>query len=57
MSCYLVPFDEDPKDTDVWFMDHDYLENMAAMFRKVNGWLTVTGFGRAVGVIYRHCLE
>ena len=36
MSC-LVPFDEEDKDKDVWFFDHEYLENMYAMFRKVNG--------------------
>ena len=32
-----VPFDEDEKDNSVWFMDHDYLENMYGMFKKVNG--------------------
>ena len=34
---YLVPFDEDDKDRSVWFLDHDYLENMYHMFKKVNG--------------------
>lgn len=33
----LVPFDEDEKDKSVWFLDHDYLENMYTMFKKVNG--------------------
>lgn len=33
----LVPFDEDEKDPSVWFLDHDYLENMSGMFKKVNG--------------------
>ena len=33
----LVPFDEDDKDRSVWFLDHDYLENMYHMFKKVNG--------------------
>lgn len=32
-----VPFDEDDKDDTVWFLDHDYLENMYGMFKKVNG--------------------
>lgn len=32
-----VPFDEDDKDTSVWFLDHDYLEHMYGMFKKVNG--------------------
>lgn len=34
---FLVPFDEDDKDKSVWFLDHDYLENMYGMFKKVNG--------------------
>ena len=38
LTCPLsVPFDEDDKDKSVWFLDHDYLENMATMFKKVNG--------------------
>ena len=32
-----VPFDEDEKDKSVWFLDHDYLESMYSMFKKVNG--------------------
>lgn len=32
-----VPFDEDDKDKTVWFLDHDYLESMYSMFKKVNG--------------------
>jgi hypothetical protein len=33
----VVPFDEDERDMDVWYLDHDYLENMYTMFKKVNG--------------------
>lgn len=41
----LVPFDEDDKDDSVWFLDHDYLENMYGMFKKVNGrWRCGTGW-------------
>lgn len=42
--CLLctVPFDEDDKDDSVWFLDHDYLENMYGMFKKVNGTSLVT---------------
>jgi 26S proteasome regulatory subunit N8 len=32
-----VPFDEEEKEKEVWFLDHEYLENMYTMFRKVNG--------------------
>ena len=34
---FAVPFDEDEREPSVWFLDHNYLENMTAMFRKVNG--------------------
>lgn len=32
-----VPFEEDEKDPSIWFLDHNYLENMFRMFKKVNG--------------------
>lgn len=32
-----VPFEEDERDPSIWFLDHSYLENMAAMYKKVNG--------------------
>ena len=32
----LVPFEEDEKDPSVWFLDHNYVENMNDMFKKVN---------------------
>lgn len=41
MSAYLfivpilVPFDEDEKDKNTWFLDMDYLESMYGMFYKV----------------------
>uniref|UniRef100_A0A914WHH7 26S proteasome non-ATPase regulatory subunit 7 n=1 Tax=Plectus sambesii TaxID=2011161 RepID=A0A914WHH7_9BILA len=34
-NCFAVPFDEDDKDADTWFLDMDYLENMYSMFHKV----------------------
>ena len=37
LCAFAVPFDEDDRDHSVWFLDHNYLENMTAMFRKVNG--------------------
>ncbi len=37
VSYSAVPFDEDEKDKSVWFLDHDYLEIMYSMFKKVNG--------------------
>lgn len=32
-----VPFEEDDRDPNIWFLDHSYLEGMSAMFKKVNG--------------------
>lgn len=31
-----VPFEEDEKDPSVWFLDHNYIEGMNDMFKKVN---------------------
>lgn len=36
-SVLAVPFEEDDKDPSIWFLDHNYLENMFRMFKKVNG--------------------
>jgi 26S proteasome regulatory subunit N8 len=35
-SAYAVPFEEDEKDPSVWFLDHNYVESMNDMFKKVN---------------------
>lgn len=35
-NSFAVPFEEDPKDSAVWFLDHDYVEAMLAMFKKIN---------------------
>jgi 26S proteasome regulatory subunit N8 len=31
-----VPFEEDDKDPRIWFLDHNYVESMNDMFKKVN---------------------
>lgn len=41
---FVVPFDEDERDRSVWFLDHDYLENMYAMFKKVNARERIVGW-------------
>lgn len=43
-NSFAVPFDEDDKDKSVWFLDHDYLENMYGMFKKVNAREKVVGW-------------
>lgn len=47
VSCtnsFAVPFEEDERDSSVWFLDHDYLENMFGMFRKVNARERIVGW-------------
>ena len=34
--AFSVPFEEDDKDPSVWFLDHNYVESMNDMFKKVN---------------------
>eukprot|EP00128_Syssomonas_multiformis_P015189 Colp12_sorted_trinity150504_noHs@639 len=43
-NSFAVPFEEEDKDPSVWFMDHDYVENMAAMFKKVNARERIVGW-------------
>ncbi|XP_076033933.1 regulatory particle non-ATPase 8 isoform X2 [Oratosquilla oratoria] len=43
-NSFAVPFDEDDKDKSVWFLDHDYLENMYHMFKKVNAREKIVGW-------------
>lgn len=43
-NSFAIPFDEDDKDASVWYLDHDYLEHMAAMFKKVNAKERVVGW-------------
>merc|ERR1712039_71382 len=43
-NCFAVPFDEDNKDEKVWFLDHDYLDTMFNMFRKVNAKERIVGW-------------
>lgn len=35
-NSFAVPFEEDDKDASVWFLDHNYVESMNDMFKKVN---------------------
>lgn len=36
-NSFAIPFEEDENDSKTLFMDHDYIENMLEMFKKVNG--------------------
>ncbi|KID76618.1 26S proteasome regulatory subunit rpn-8 [Metarhizium brunneum] len=35
-NSFAVPFEEDDTDPSVWFLDHNYVESMNDMFKKVN---------------------
>ncbi|KAI9684707.1 MAG: proteasome regulatory particle subunit [Trizodia sp. TS-e1964] len=35
-NSFAVPFEEDEKDRSVWFLDHNFVESMNDMFKKVN---------------------
>jgi hypothetical protein len=39
-NSFGVPFEEDDKDAKTWFLDHNYVEGMFEMFKKVNGTLS-----------------
>lgn len=43
-NSYAVPFEEDLKEPSIWFLDHNYHENMFAMFKKVNARERVVGW-------------
>jgi 26S proteasome regulatory subunit N8 len=43
-NSFAVPFEEDSKNSEVFYLDHNYLENMLAMFRKVHAKERVVGF-------------
>ena len=43
-NSFASPFDEDEKDRDVWFLDHEYLEQMYNMFKKVNAKERIVGW-------------
>ena len=36
LNYSTVPFEEDEKDPSVWFLDHNFVESMNDMFKKIN---------------------
>lgn len=43
-NSFAVPFEEVEKDSSVWFLDHNYIETMNAMFRKTNAKERIVGW-------------
>jgi len=43
-NSYAVPFEEDNRNPNIWFLDHNYHETMWSMFRKVNASEKIIGW-------------
>jgi 26S proteasome regulatory subunit N8 len=43
-NSFAVPFEEDQRNPKIWYLDHNYLENMERMFRKINANERIVGF-------------
>ena len=39
-NSFAIPFEEDEKESKTWFLDHNYIQGMYEMFKKVNGELS-----------------
>lgn len=35
-NSFAIPFEEDEKNSTVWFLDHNFIESMTEMFKKIN---------------------
>jgi len=43
-NSFAVPFEEDKRNPSVWYLDHNYLETMYRMYKKVNAREIIVGF-------------
>eukprot|EP00761_Pharyngomonas_kirbyi_P008621 gb/GECH01008633.1/.p1 GENE.gb/GECH01008633.1/~~gb/GECH01008633.1/.p1 ORF type:complete len:322 (+),score=82.18 gb/GECH01008633.1/:1-966(+) len=43
-NSFAVPFEEDEKDPSIWFLDHNFMENMFSMFKKVTAKEKIIGW-------------
>jgi len=43
-NSFAVPFEEDPREPGIFYLDHDYLEIMYTMFKKVSAKERIVGF-------------
>lgn len=56
-NCYALPFEEDPKDKKVWYVDHVYSEQMYEMFQKINTKEKLVGWYSSGPKIRPHDIE
>jgi 26S proteasome regulatory subunit N8 len=43
-NSFAVPFEEDARNPAIWYLDHNYLETMYRMYKKVNAREIIVGF-------------
>lgn len=43
-NSFAVPFEEEDSSPHIWFLDHNFMENMGAMYKKVNARENIVGF-------------
>ena len=56
-NCYAIPFEEDPKDKKIWYLDHIYSEEMFQMFQKINTKEKIIGWYSSGPKIRPHDIE
>jgi len=56
-NCYALPFEEDPKDKKVWYVDHVFSEQMFEMFQKINSKEKIVGWYSSGPKIRPHDIE
>ena len=56
-NCYALPFEEDPKDKKVWYVDHIFSEQMLEMFQKINSKEKIVGWYSSGPKIRPHDIE
>jgi len=43
-NSFAIPFEEEDNTSSIWYLDHNFLENMGAMYKKVNARENVVGW-------------
>lgn len=43
-NSFAVPFEEDSRNPDIWYLDHNFMETMNDMFRKINAKERIVGY-------------
>lgn len=56
-NCYAIPFEEDPRDKKVWFVDHVFNEAMYEMHQKINYREVIVGWYSSGPKIRPHDIE